>query len=224
MRMWRLPVPIIAGMCCSAHVHAEASGTSGTLEAPEHDYTWHGRVGFGLNPVARDPDELPAVHAGFGASLSGFVHLPYRISAGVGFDWERYTFDSKNYGDPPGSAARYTDEVLTHTRLMALVQWDVLRHRFVTPYILAGLGYGWEDAELTEWQCGPALMSGVVVGGGAGLDVAVHELIGIGLEYRINTLPKATATCTLAFISDEPMGPPSDFVSQRIGITLSMRY
>jgi hypothetical protein len=106
MRMRRLPMPIIAGMCCSAHVHAETPATAGTSEAPERDYAWHGRVGFGVNPVTSDAEELPAVHVGFGASLSGFVRLPYRISAGVGFDWERYTFDSKNYGDPPGSAAR----------------------------------------------------------------------------------------------------------------------
>jgi hypothetical protein len=106
---------------------------------------------------------------------------------------------------------------------MALVQWDVLRRRFVTPYILAGVGYCWEDAELTAWQCSPALMSGVVVGGGAGLDLAVHEWVGVGVEYRVNTLPKATASCTLALIYDEPIGPPSDFVSQRIGLTLSMR-
>lgn len=223
MRVRQLAVPIIAGMCRSAHADAETPHTAGILQT-QRDHTFHGRVGLGLNPVARSSDELPTVHMGYGGSLSGFVHLPHRFSAGVGFDWERYTFDSKNYADPPGSAARYADEVLTHTRLMALVQWDVLRHRVVTPYILAGLGYGWEDAELTAWQCSPRLMSGVVVGGGAGLDLAVHELLGVGLEYRMNTLPKATASCTLAFIVDEPMGPPSDFVSQRIGITLSMRY
>jgi opacity protein-like surface antigen len=224
MRLRRLPMPVIAGMCSAAHAHAETPGTPGTLETRERDHTWHGRVGVGRNPVARGADELPAVHTGFGASLSGFARVPYRFSVGVGFDWERYTFDSKNYGDPLGSAARYTDEVLTHTRLMTLVQWDVLQHRVVTPYILVGLGYGWEQGELTAWQCSPALMSGLVVGGGAGLDVAVHEVIGVGLEYRINTLPKAIATCTWAFISNEPIGPPSDFVSQRIAVTLSVQY
>jgi hypothetical protein len=221
MLLRRLLTPIIAGICCVAHAEAEPPGTSETREG---DHAWHGRVGVGLNLVSRGADGLPTVHMGFGASVSGFVHLPYRISAGVGFDWERYTFDSTNHGAPLGSAPRYTDEVLTHTRLMALVQWDVLRRRIVTPYVLAGLGYGWEGAELTEWQCSPALMSGAVVGGGAGLDLAVHELVGVGLEYRVNTLPKATASCTLAFIPDEPVGPPSDFVSQRIGITLSMLH
>ena len=219
-----VPMLVIAGMCCAAHAHSEPPGASGTLGTRERDSTWHGRLGVGLNPVARETDELPSVHTGFGASLSGFVRLPYRMSAGIGFDWERYTFDTNNFGDPAGSVARYKGEVLTHTRLMALAQWDVLRHRVVTPYILAGVGYGWEDAELTEWQCRPALMSGVVVGGGAGLELAVHESIGVGLEYRINSLPKATVSCTLAAISEEPIGPPSDFVSQRIGITLSVRY
>jgi hypothetical protein len=224
MRLRQLLMPTLAGICCSAHAHAEALGTSNTLETRRLDHTWHGRVGVGLNPVARGTESLPTVHMGFGASLAGFVQLPYRISAGVGFDWERYTFDSNNYGDPYGSAPRYTDEVLTQTRLMALVQWDILRRRFITPFILVGLGYGWEGAELTRWQCSPALMSGLVVGGGAGLDLAVHELIGVGLEYRINSLPHATASCTLAFLDDEPIGPPSDFLSQRIGITLSMRH
>jgi opacity protein-like surface antigen len=208
MRLRQLP--LIAGIGWSAQAHAET--------------TWHARVGVGLNPVASDAAQVPRAHTGFGASLSGFAQLPHRISAGVGFDWERYTFDSQNFGDPYGSAPRYTGEVLTHTRLMALVQWDILRRRLITPYVLAGLGYGWEDAELTQWQCTPALQSGLVVGGGAGLDLAVHELISVGVEYRIHTLPSGTLDCTLAFVFAEPMGPPSDFLSQRIGIALSLRY
>lgn len=212
---------MIAGIW-SALAHAEPPAS--TAVTPERDDTWHGRFGFGLNPVASRTDRLPKAHMGFGASLAGFLQLPYRISAGVGFDWERYTFDSRNHGDPDGAAPRYTGEVLAHTRLMALVQWDVLRRGLITPFILAGLGYGWEHAELTQWQCAPALMSGRVLGAGAGLDVAVHELIGVGLEYRINTLPSATAACTLALIPDEPLGQPSDFLSQRIGITLSTRH
>ena len=104
------------------------------------------------------------------------------------------------------------------------MQWDILRRELITPYVLAGLGYGWEDAELTRWQCTPALQSGLVVGGGAGLDLAVHERIAVGVEYRINTLPSGAGDCSLAFIYAEPMGTPSDFLSQRIGVTLSLRY
>lgn len=208
MRLRQLP--LIAGIGWAAHAHAEP--------------TWHARVGVGLNPVASDAAPLPRAHTGFGGSLSGFAQLPYRVSAGVGFDWERYTFDSQNQGDPYGAPPRYTDEVLIHTRLMALVQWDILRRELITPYVLAGLGYGWESAELTQWQCRPALQSGLVMGAGAGLDLAVHERIGIGAEYRINTLPSGTVSCTAAYFPDEPMGPPSDFLSQRIGITLSIRH
>jgi opacity protein-like surface antigen len=152
------------------------------------------------------------------------MQLPYRVSAGLGFDWERYTFDSNNSGDGTRLTPRYTGEPLTHTRLMALVQWDILRRRFITPFLLVGLGYGWEDADVTDWQCSPALMSGLVVGAGGGLELAVHESIGVGVEYRINTLPETTVTCTLAAIADEPIGPPSDFSSQRAGITLSLRH
>lgn len=215
---------ILAGICASAHAQAETPAAPDPSETRERDATWHARVGFGLNPVSSTDDRLPTAHMGFGASLSGFIQLPYRFSAGAGVDWERYTFDSKAVGDADGSPPRFTGEILTHTRVMALVQWDILRRRLLTPFILAGLGYGWEHAELTTWQCSPALMSGRVLGGGAGLDLAVHELIAVGLEYRINTLPHGTLTCTLAFIRNEPVGPPSDFVSQRIGITLSVRH
>lgn len=169
-------------------------------------------------------DDLPRAHLGLGASLSGFVQLPYRLSAGAGFDWERYTFDANNSGDPLGSGPRYTDEVLTHTRLMALAQWDILPRRFLTPYVLAGAGYGWEDAELTTWQCTPALKSGPVVGAGAGVDLALSRAVGVGFEYRANSLPFRTQICTQAQRDAEPMGPPSDFFSQRLGATLSARF
>jgi opacity protein-like surface antigen len=180
-----------AAACCAAPARAEPpreaiSGEAISGEAPERDVTWRARLGVGLNPVARSSDRLPTVHSGFGASLAGFVQLPYRVSAGLGFDWERYTFDSNNSRDGARLTPRYTGEPLTHTRLMALVQWDILRRRFITPFLLVGLGYGWEDAEVTDWQCSPALMSGLVVGAGGGLELAVHESIGVGVEYRIN--------------------------------------
>jgi opacity protein-like surface antigen len=220
----RLHVSIIAAICCAANANAQAPAATAPLETGAREHWLHARVGVGLNPVVGDDSSLPTAHLGYGASLAAFVYLPYRISTGVGFDWERYTFDSNNFGDASGSPARYTDEALTHTRLMALMQWDILPRRVVTPYVLAGLGYGWEDAELTQWQCSPALSSGPVLGAGAGLDWAVHHFLDVGLEYRVNTLPQGSRSCTLAFISNEPLGPPADFTSQRVGLTLSVRY
>jgi opacity protein-like surface antigen len=141
----------------------------------------------------------------------------------LAFDWDRYTFDSKNYGDPPGNRARYTDQVLSQARLMALLQWDVLERRLITPFVVTGLGYGWQNADLTSWQCRPDLPHGLALGAGAGLDFAVHELVGVGVEYRINTLPLGSRICTMAEIDAEPMGPPQDALWQRIAITFSVR-
>lgn len=214
---------LMAAFCCwPLPAQAETTASGGPVERALG--TWHGRFGVGVNPVSSGDNRLPTAHTGFGASLSGFVLLPLRLSAGLNFDWDRYTFDSANHEDLGTSVPpRYRDEVLMHTRLMALVQWDVLSRGLITPFVVAGAGYGWEHAALTEWQCTPKLSSGLVYGAGLGLDLAVYEAVAIGIEYRANALPDSTKTCTLAIIDNEPLGTPSDFFSQRIGLTLSVR-
>jgi hypothetical protein len=223
----RLPclAPVIAGLCFASTGNAQAPGRgSGAEPLAEPRLTWLGRVSVGLNPVVSRTEYLPKAHLGFGVSLAGFVKLPYRFNAGLGFDWERYTFDSENMGDGNQSPPRYTDQVLTHSRVMGLVQWDVLPRRFITPFLLVGAGYGWEHSQLTQWQCTPALGYGLVVGGGVGLDIALSEIWSLGVEYRANTLPMGPRNCNPSFIFAEPRGAPSDFFSQRIGVTLSVEY
>jgi Outer membrane protein beta-barrel domain len=215
-------VAFLAGICFTALGHA-ADGQPAADASLMNDATWRARLGLGVNPVVSSSEYLPKAHTGFGASLAGFVQLPYRLNVGLGADWERYTFDSNNNGDANRTTPRYTDEVLTHVRVMAQLQWDILKRQLITPSVFVGAGYGWEGAELTTWQCQPRRMHGPVVGAGVGLDLALNSMFDIGLEYRANTLPLGTRMCTLALIEDEPLGTPSDFFSQRIGLTFSVR-
>lgn len=224
MRNQCLLGPIAAALCFSVAADSQAADSAAPTEgAWGQNARWHGRLGIGLNPVAHFEDELPRAHTGFGAALSGFAQLWERFSVGVGADWERYAFDSGNTGDPVGSAPRYTDEVWTHSRLMALVQWDVMGRRFVAPFLVAGVGYGWQDASLTVEQCTPALANGPVVGVGGGLDVALGDAVGVGLEYRANTSPAGSSNCTAVYIPEEPLGPPGFALLQRVGINVSLR-
>lgn len=204
---------------------AEGVGSANTeLNPPSAAPFWHARLGAGVNPVLGQASYSSQAHTGFGASLHGFIYLPHRFSVGAGFDWERYTYDSGVSGDPVDASPRYKDQALMHSRAMALVQWDVLPRGFINPYLLAGAGYGWEHAEVTTWQCSPKQNQGAVVGGGLGVEVALNQLLALGVEYRVNTLPLATRSCTLAFITNEPDGAPSDFLSQRVALTVGLRH
>lgn len=186
---------------------------------------FHARAGFGVTPVAfRSSDHLPTAHHGVGAFFSAFAELPYRFSLGGGFDWERYSYETTTsagglYDDPV-----FPDETLTHTRLLLLGEWDVLERGLVNPYLLALAGLGWEHATKTDWQCSPKTASGPVFGGGVGVDIAAAPWLAVGMEYRIATMPIALSptVCTGAIFPDEPMGPPSDFIPQRIALTLSV--
>lgn len=190
--------------------------------AKESDF--HARVGFGVTPVAfLSDDHLPTAHHGFGAFFSAFGELPYRFSLGGGFDWERYGYETTTMAGSRDGEVVFPDEQLTHTRLLGLVEWDVLERGLVNPYLLALAGWGWEHATKTRWQCSPDTASGPVFGGGVGVDVAALSWLAIGLEYRIATLPIASPSmCTLAQFDDEPKGPPRDFIPQRIALTLSV--
>ena len=185
---------------------------------------WVARLGGGVTPVVhRSDNHLPDAHHGVGAFINLLGQLPYRFSAGGGLEWERYSYDTTTgegslWGPPLLPAER-----LTYTRVLALLEWDWFERGLANPYLLAEAGFSWEDASRTSWQCSPKTMSGPVVGGGAGLDIAVTPWISIGLEYRITTQPLfVTTTCTAAYIPDEPLGPPHDFVPQRLALTLGV--
>jgi len=223
-RLMPLSSPVLLTTCVVSHSSSTlAANEEASAPEPENDTFWHARVGIGLNPVIGQDDRLPTAYTGFGASLSGFVSLPLRLSAGAGLDWEQYTFDSNNHGDSQRTPPLYTGEILTQMRLMGLVQWDILRRGLVTPFVVLGAGYGWEKAALTGWQCTPVNSRGLVMGGGFGVQLALSDKLGAGVEYRGNTLPLGPTVCTLALFDDEPLGAPSDFFSHRIGITLSVR-
>lgn len=185
--------------------------------------TRHGRLGVGVNPVLEADDYLPIAKTGFGASVAGFYQLPYRLSVGVGIDVERYTYDSANYGDGLEPSPRYVDQSLVNVRPQALLQWDILSRTLFNPYLLIGAGYVWQHAELNDWQCRPKQDSGPVVGAGGGLDVAFSDAIGVGFEYRINTLPLTPRSCNLALIDLEPRGAPR-VAPHRFGITFGVRH
>lgn len=201
----------------------EPNETVQSAVAPSDEITWHARLGAGLN-VGSLSSEMPRADTGFGGSVSGFLQLTRRLSLGAGFDWERYTYDSANYGDLPATKARYSDQPLTHARVQALLEWDLWARERFTPYFMFGAGYGWENANLDEELCIRALRSGAVLGLGWGLNVALTPLLGIGAEYRINSPPLAPRTC--APVEPAPtarQGTPS-FASQRIGLTLNFRH
>jgi opacity protein-like surface antigen len=170
-----------------------------------------------------DDGFLPEAHLGFGGFVAVFLQLPVQLSAGIGGDWERYRYDSANNGDDPTGPPRYKDETLDYTRLLGLVQYDMLPQSVLNPFVFGLAGYQWERHELTRWQCRPKQASGVMFGGGLGVEYAVSELARVGVEYRYATQPDSTATCTLAFIPDEPRGAPYDFSPMRIALTLSAR-
>lgn len=204
-------------------LRAEESSTR-AQDSQQNNTTWHARLGVGVSPIIEQNTTLPDAHTGFGASISGFYQLPFRLSVGANFDWDAFTFDSANHGDlRTNRSPRYQDRGLRHTRLMGLVQWDILDRNFITPFVIAGAGYGWEHATLTEWQCSPKLASGLVLSAGLGAEVALTELFGLGVEYRISSLPSSIRSCTLAQIDDEPLGAPGDFIPQRIALTFSLR-
>lgn len=184
---------------------------------------FHARGGFGITPVVfRSTDHLPTAHHGVGAFLSAFADLPYRLSIGGGFDWERYSYETTTSAGGRGDDPVFPDETLTYTRLLGAVEWRVLARGLVNPYLFAVAGWGWENATKTRWQCSPETASGPVFGGGAGVDIAASSWLSIGAQYRIVTQPRTVYACTLAEIPDEPMGPPSDFFPQRLALTLSV--
>ena len=188
------------------------------------DRDFHVRGGFGMTPVVfRRTDHLPEAHHGVGAFFTAFAQLPYRLSLGGGFDWERYSYETATSEDYTDGVATFPAEKLTHTRLLGVFEWDLLERGFVNPYLLGVAGWGWEQATKTGWQCSPETASGPVVGGGAGVDIAVSPWLAVGLEYRITTLPlMSESMCTMAYIPDEPIGTPGDFIPQRIALTLSV--
>lgn len=129
MRLRHYHLLLVATICVPLPVYAQSAGATSNppVATAEQTDTWHGRIGLGVNAVISGNDALPNAHTGFGASISAFIQLTQRISTGLAFDWDRYTFDSKNHGDPPGTAARYTDGALTEARVMELVQWDTIK-------------------------------------------------------------------------------------------------
>lgn len=185
---------------------------------------FHARGGFGITPVVfRSTDHLPTAHHGAGAFLTAFAELPYRFSLGGGVDWERYSYETTTVEGDLRDDPVYPDEELTHTRLLGALEWGVLERGLVNPYLLAVMGFGWEQATKTRWQCSPKTSSGPVFGGGVGVDIAVTSWLSMGAEYRIVTQPLFSGiTCADANFTDEPMGPPSDFIPQRIALTLSV--
>lgn len=135
--------------------------------------TFHARAGGGVAPVMlRSTDHLPTAHHGIGAFVTAFVQLPYRLSLGAGFEWERYSYETTTHEDYTKDHATFPEEELTHSRVLGVLQWDFLE-RGVNPFVLGVAGMGWERATKTDWQCTPNTMSGPVVGGGAGVDLAV---------------------------------------------------
>lgn len=199
-----------------------AAATSEASDANERDF--FARAGFGVTPVSSQrEDRLPQAHTGVGLFMMAFAQLPYRLSLGGGFEWERYSYETATESDSRQGITTFPDEALTHTRLLGALEWDLLERGLVNPYLIAVAGYGWEGATKNSWQCSPKNASGPVVGGGAGVELAARPWLSVGLEYRITTLPLlVTYTCTMAIMPDEPLGPPSDFVPQRIALTLSV--
>jgi hypothetical protein len=209
----------------SARGDTEDEGVSSSLEGTASaESNFHARVGFGLTPVAfRSTDHLPTAHHGIGAFFTAFAELPYRFSVGGGFDWERYGYETTTYGAEADGEVVFPEEQLTHTRLLGLLEWEVLERDLVNPYLLVVTGWGWEQATKTRWQCSPETSAGPVFGGGAGVDIAASSWFAIGLEYRVVTQPLFSGpSCSGADEPDEPMGPPSDFIPQRIALTLSV--
>jgi len=199
-----------------------AAPSSEASDANERDF--FARAGFGVTPVLfRRSDHLPEAHHGMGLFMMAFAQLPYRLSLGGGFEWERYSYETATSADYSQGVTTFPEERLTHSRLLGVLEWDLLERGLVNPYVLGVAGWGWEQATKNTWQCSPKNASGPVVGGGAGVELAARPWLSVGLEYRITTLPLlVTYTCTLAEIPDEPMGPPADFVPQRIALTLSV--
>jgi hypothetical protein len=185
--------------------------------------TWHARLGVSVNPVLDAEDYLPIAKTGFGGSVSAFYRLPYRLGVGAGVDLDRYTYDSSNHGDGPYGPPRYVDQQLLDVRAQALLQWDWWARDLINPYLLIGAGYVWQHAELTDWQCYPKQNSGPVASAGAGFDVALGAMVGVGFEYRVSTPPLSSRSCNLALIYDEPRGAPR-ITTHRLGLTVSVRH
>lgn len=196
--------------------------TSEASDVRERDF--FARGGFGITPVSfRRTDQLPEAYTGVGLFMMAFAQLPYRLGLGGGFEWERYSYATATHSDSALGITTFPDEKLTHSRLLGALEWDLFDRGLVNPYVLGVAGWGWEHASKNRWQCSPENASGPVVGGGAGVELAARPWLSVGLEYRVTTLPLlATYTCTMAEMPDEPLGPPSDFVPQRIALTLSV--
>jgi len=207
------------------HARAETEGekpTSEASDASERDF--FARGGFGITPVwFRRADRLPEAHTGVGLFMMAFAQLPYRLGLGGGFEWERYSYATATHRDYAQGITTFPDERLTHSRLLGALEWDLFERGFVNPYVLGVAGWGWGHATKNSWQCSPENASGPVVGGGAGVELAARPWLSLGLEYRVTTLPLLTIySCSLVEMPDEPLGPPSDFVPQRIALTLSV--
>lgn len=187
---------------------------------PSNEVTWHARLGVGVNPIFETDNILPIAKTGFGGTISGFYQLPYRLSVGAGYDWERYTYDTTNVDDPPTTPPRYVDRELIYNRLQALLQWDVLPKDFVTPFLLVGAGYGWEPDGQGDSQCRSKPFA---LGAGAGIEMALGPAIGVGFEYRINAPLQGATMCTTAAQIGGSKGAP-DITFHRFGLTFNVRH
>jgi len=220
-----LPLVVVALAANDARADTQDEGAAPMLEASEaNERDFFARVGFGVTPVSSQrSDQLPKAHHGVGLFMMAFAQLPYRLSLGGGFEWERYSYETATQSDSRQGITTFPDERLTHSRLLGAFEWDLVERGLVNPYLLAVTGWGWEHATKNTWQCSPKNASGPVVGAGAGVEVAARPWLSVGLEYRVTTLPLfVTYTCTMAEMPDEPLAPPSDFVPQRIALTLSL--
>lgn len=213
---------VCLGLLASRSLAAAPSVGAKPDDEPAVETTWHARLGVGWNPVLDSNDRLPTADAGFGGTLSGFYQLPHRLSVGAGFDRERYTYDTSLTASAANTPPRYVDLDLYVNRLQVLAQWDLLPRNFVTPFLVLGAGYHWQQAEVTDWQCRPKQQTGPVVGAGLGLEMTLGSGLGLGFEYRTNTPPLSARTCTLAYVPDEPLGAPT-VTSHRFGLTFGVR-
>ena len=209
------------------HARADTTDEGATPTSEAGDATgrdFFARGGFGVTPVwFQHTDQVPEAHTGVGVFMMAFAQLPYRLSLGGGFDWERYSYETATHQDSSQGIATFPEERLTHSRLLGALQWDLLERGLVNPYVLGVGGWGWEQATKTGWQCSPKTARGPVVGAGAGVEVAARPWLSLGLEYRITTLPLiGLYTCTLVEMPNEPLGAPANFIPQRIALTLSV--
>lgn len=213
---------VLGASAGGARADTEAPATSPPSEAAAKESNFHARGGFGITPVAfQSDDELPTAHHGVGAFFTAFAELPYRLSLGAGFDWERYRYEMTTREAAPEVA--FPDERLTYTRLLGLVEWDLLERGLVNPYLLAVVGLGWQAATKTSSHCSSDTGAGPVLGGGLGVDVAVSRWFAVGVEYRITAGPFTSAiACQPIDDPSDPRGDPSDFIPQRIALTLSV--